>query len=331
MAKPSDEKATVRAEKSGRAKIWLAAPAVVLLAGLVWAYWTPLGKMLRKWSDDPHYSHGYLVPLFALFLLWTRKERIVGHGQLKPNFWALAFLAVGVGVRFAGVYLYNDWLEGISLLPCLAGVTLLAGGWRMLGWAWPAILFLGFMVPLPFQVERGLGWPLQRIATEASTYTLQTLGFAALAEGNVIHMFHGDVGVVEACSGMGMLLLFFAVSTAVALLIQRPLYEKILIVLSAVPIALIANTTRIVVTGVLHETVGERVANLVFHDLAGWLMMPVALALLGVELWYLGRAVRVYEESRDHPAADMVGAMLATGPSLRGADTRRQGGKEKPV
>jgi exosortase len=144
------------------------------------------------------------------------------------------------------------------------------------------------MVPLPYSLEQALREPLRRIGTHAGTYVLQTLGFAAISEGNVIVIEDTRVGVEEACSGLRMLMIFFALSTAVALLSKRVLWERVLIVLSAVPIALVANITRISATAILHRTAGPEIANMVFHDLAGWLMMPVALLLLWLELWILG-------------------------------------------
>jgi exosortase len=145
------------------------------------------------------------------------------------------------------------------------------------------------MVPLPFRVEGALSYPLQRVATKASTYALQTLGFPALAEGNVILLEDVEIGVVEACSGLSMLFTFFAMATGVVLVIRTPWLDKILIVASAIPIALLMNVIRITATGVLHETVGSRLANLVFHDLAGWLMMPMAVGVLWLELALLAR------------------------------------------
>jgi exosortase len=194
-----------------------------------------------------------------------------------------------MAMRFVADYLYMDWLDAASLLACLAGLTLLLGGKRALIWAWPAIAFLGFMIPLPFKLQVALAQPLQRVATLASTYALQTVGLSALSEGNVILINETRIGVVEACGGLSMLVIFFALSTAFCFFVDRPLWQKLVLVASAVPIALIANITRITVTGVMHETVGHKAADLVFHDLAGWLMMPFALALLWLELKALGR------------------------------------------
>jgi exosortase len=262
--------------------------AGLLAMGLIWFYWPTVAEMVHRWSTDPRYAHGYLVPVFAVVLLWLRRQRLAGF-TLRPSLGGLALIGVALALRLAGAYFYFGWLEAASLLPALAGLCVLVGGWRSLRWSWPAIAFLIFMVPLPFRLEGALAYPLQRVATKASTYALQTLGFPALAEGNVILLDDVEIGVVEACSGLSMLFTFFAMAIGVVLVIRTPWLDKILIVASAIPIALLMNVIRITVTGVLHETVGSRVANLVFHDLAGWLMMPMAVGLLWLELALLAR------------------------------------------
>jgi exosortase len=261
---------------------------VALGAALLWAFAPTLAELAHRWSAGSQYSHGYLVPVFAVVLLWLRRDRCAA---IVPCFswWGVAFLTGGVALRFAGEYLYMDWIDAFALLPCLAGLTLLLGGKPALGWAWPAIGFLAFMVPLPYRLEVGMAHPLQRVATLASTYALQTLSLPALSEGNVIVINETRIGVVEACSGLSMLVIFFALSTAFGFLIERSLWQKVLLIVSAVPIALIANITRITVTGVMHETVGHEAADAFFHDLAGWLMMPFALVLLWLELKGLDR------------------------------------------
>src|SRR5262249_17465649 len=151
----------------------------------------------------------------------------------------------GIGLRLVGVKYNFAYLEPLSLLPCLASLCLLLGGVTALRWSWPAIAFLFFMIPLPHNLSLSLAGPLQRIATEASTFALQVLGRPALAEGNVILLNDVELNIVEACSGLRMLVIFFALATAVVLVIQRPLWEKLLIVGSAVPIALATNILRI--------------------------------------------------------------------------------------
>src|SRR4029077_13028291 len=176
--------------------------AVLLLLGacLLWVLWPVLAAMTDRWARDPRYAHGYFVPIFALALLWLRRARLAGV-KPSPSTWGLAFVGLGAAVQLAGGYYRLGTLEGLALVPYLGGVCLLVGGWRVLGWAGPAIGFLAFMVPLPWRGENALRPPLQSIAPIASTYLLQTFGFMAFAEGFVIQLNDARIGVVEACSG----------------------------------------------------------------------------------------------------------------------------------
>ena len=283
--------------RTGRALLRLAIELLVVGSVLVWAFWPTFSEMVHRWEHDPRYSHGYFVPAFALFFLWLRRSELK---TITPrlSWWGLAFVAAGVVLRVVGAHYYFLWFDALSLLPMLAGVCLLLGGWPVLRWSWQSIAFLFFMVPLPYRIEVALAGPLQQVATWASTFLLEALGVPALAEGNVIQLDNVQLGIVEACSGLSMLFTFFAITTALALVMRRPLADRILIVLSAVPIALLANVGRITLTGVLHETVGKRVADAVYHDLAGWLMMPLALVLLWAEIWWLSRLLIEFEPSR---------------------------------
>ncbi len=187
-------------------------------------------------------------------------------------------------------------IEGSALILYLAGITLLLAGRQVFAQAWQAIAFLVFMLPLPWSIENAMGGPLQAIATRASSFGLQTIGLPAFAEGNVIHLEKGRIGVVEACSGLSMLITFVALSTAAALAIRRPLLDKIVLVASSIPVALVANIARIMLTGVLHETAGKGFADHFYHDLAGWLMIPFALVLYWLELQVLTRILVQEEE-----------------------------------
>jgi exosortase len=304
------------------------ARAVVLAAFsalFLWAYWPTLGEMSHKWLHDPQYSHGYLVPVFAAWLLWSRRSQLASS-PFRPSWWGSSLILASLLLRLVGTYLYHDWLEAVSMLPCLAGLFVLFGGWPALRWSWSAVAFLVFMIPLPYHVQTALAMPLQRIATEMSTYVMQTVGLPALAEGNTILLSHGQIGVVEACSGLSMMLLFCALSTGVAMLIKRPLLDKLVILCSAAPIAVIANVARITLTGVAHEVLSPEIAHSLFHDWAGWLMMPFALALLGLELWILSRLLG--EPAPSEPVA--VALPKPTQIAAPGTPNKQERRKQRP-
>lgn len=259
------------------------------LAIVAWAYWNTLVDASERWATDPQYSHGFLVPLFAGYLLWRRRDRLSTINEWEPRWWGFGIVVLAVAMRCTGYLFYQSWLESGSLLVCLLGISAAVGGRKALAWSGPSILFLVFMLPLPYRFQTMLGGTLQRIATIASTYALQTLGVPAVSEGNLILLSDTKLGVAEACSGLSMLITFFALTTAVAMLTDRSLIEKFAIILSALPLAILANVVRITATGVLFEAEQGEMARVVFHDLAGWLMMPLALGLLLGELFLMDR------------------------------------------
>jgi exosortase len=283
-----------------------------LLGCIVWSYWPLLCSMALKWSRDPQYSHAYLVPVFSAVLLWLRRGRLKATSA-SPCWWGLAVLLAGAAMRLVGARYYVDWFQAISLLPVLGGAALLLRGWPGLRWSWLAIGFLFFMVPLPYRLETGLSRPLQQIATVAATYALQTLGQPAVAEGNIIIVNQARIGVVEACSGLGMLLVFFALTTGVVMLIRRSLLDKVVLLLTTAPIAVLVNVIRITLTGVLYESAGSQWAELAFHDLAGWLMMPMALGLLCLELHVLSHLFVAAPVGRPVPSLTLDVAPLSNG------------------
>lgn len=297
------------------------ASLVLLLCCLLWSHWPAIASMQKRWWGDPRYAHGYLVPVFAVAVLWMRRARLRGV-KPNPSAWGLLLLSLSGALQLLGGYYRIEWLEGMAILPGLGGICLLLGGRQFLLWACPSIAFLAFMVPLPWRLETALGPPLQSLATTASTYLLQTLGFFAFAEGNVIQLNQAKFGVVEACSGLSMLITFVALSTALALVVRRPLLDKTVLVASSVGVALLANIFRIVLTGVLHETIGGRVSSRFYHDLAGWVMMPLALALYWGEIKLL--SLLLVEVRHDAPRA-------LDFPGSRGRSRETAAGSYKPI
>ncbi len=267
---------------------FVVAPWLLLLLCVCWGLWPALTTMADRWAWDPRYSHGCLVPLFSLGLIWSRRDKLA-VAPLSPTGWGLLPIALGAALQTLGGYFHLNAIEGAALILYLLGIVLLLAGRRVLSLVLPAIAFLVFMIPLPWRIEVAMGQPLQRLATYLSVYALQTLGFAAFSEGYVIQLNEARIGVVDACSGLSMLMTFLALSTAAAMVVRRPLLDKVVLVLSSIPVALIANVGRIILTGVLHEASGKQAADHFYHDLAGWLMIPFALFLYWLEIQALSR------------------------------------------
>ncbi len=238
---------------------------------------------VNRWATEPQYSHGFAIPIMALGLGWFSRHKFQ-PGTAHSNVFGLAMILAGIVGHIAAVYFYVEAIDAISFLLIVTGTTLLIWGRRAFAGLWPAVLFLGFMLPLPFQIERALSDPLQILGANESAWYIQTFGIPAIAQGNTILMGDTRLGVADACSGLRMLMVFFAISTAAVIVSKRTAWEKLLMLLSALPIALICNIVRIVATAVAHQSLGRATADLVFHDLSGWLMMPLAMLLLFLEI-----------------------------------------------
>jgi len=299
-------------------KLWHRwAPLASLLVLLVWAYAPLLAILADRWWHDPQYSHGPLVPLFSLYLLWRQRED-EGTWWGQPCWsWALAGL---LGVLFlrawAGRLLLHQ-LDALSLQLSLVAVVLGCGGWLLLRRCAAAIAFLIFMVPLPYELERNVGEPLKLAATVGSTFLLQTLGQPALRDGHIILIDEVRLGVVDACSGLKMLMTFAAFSVGAVLLMQRSLFEKFLVLLGIVPIAILANILRITATGLSHVYVRHPRIVEFLHDFHGWLMMPIGLGLLALELWILRHLI--LEDKAEEPQLHTL--LTPATPSLRSRDS----------
>lgn len=249
----------------------------------IWLFRDLLRNCVVRWISEPQYSHGWVIPIMAVILGWSRRDRILS-GVCRSGSFGVALCLTGVVGHLIADYLYIEAADAISFLFCVSGVLLTVWGTRFFQGVWPAAVFPVFMLPLPFQIERMLSEPLQLIGASESAYIIQTLGIPAIAAGNTILMGDTRLGVADACSGLRMMMVFLAISTAAVILSRRTRWEKILIFLSAVPIALVSNIVRIVATAVAHQSLGRKMADLVFHDLSGWLMMPLAMLLLYLEL-----------------------------------------------
>jgi exosortase len=267
--------------------IW---PLAALGGLLLWAYLPMLSAFAEKWIHDPQYSHGLLVPVFSAFLL--RRAWKAGPLTMSPMpTLGYVLLAVALVMRIAAGSILFHQLDAASLLLVFVGVSLVVGGRPLLHRIWPAIAFLIFMIPLPYELERNVGQPLKVAATASSTYLLQTLGQPAIRDGNLILIDEVRLGVVDACSGLKMLVTFAAFSVGAVLLLERSRFEKLMVLLGIIPIAIVSNVLRITATGLSYAIFTNKNTVEFLHDLHGWLMMPVGLALLALELWVLKKLV----------------------------------------
>ncbi len=270
-----------------------------LLAGCaVWCFATTLARMIAVWRSEPDYEHGFLVPFIALAMLWARRAK---RPAAARDWRALPVAIAALVLWLAGGMFYLRVLEEVGFLLWIAAACGLLAGGAVLRWAAPALGFLIFMVPAPYRVEQLLTLPLQRIATVWSCWLLQCCGLPALAEGNLVIVDDLRLEVAQACSGLRLFMCVLALAYLYAVFSTGPRWMKWTLFLCAAPVALAANTLRLTATALAWKCVSSEHGRELLHDAAGWLMIPLAAALLLAVLWYLRRitiAVEVVDATR---------------------------------
>lgn len=260
---------------------WVA--VLLVTAALGWSYAPNFAYLVDHWEHDPNYSYGYFVIPIALVILWTRRG-MFNRDQVAPPRWCLLPLLALLALRYP-LFARNELFAETATIPLVVAFLVLAiGGWHLLEVAWPAIAFLILMLPIPASYNQMLAAPLQDIATKGSLKLLQVIGLPVIAEGQVIIVGNEQLEVARACNGLSMMLSFITLITAVVILVKRPLWERVLLLVSAIPIAIVSNIIRIAATAMVYHYVGHAWGEKLAHDLAGWLMMPIALLLVWIEL-----------------------------------------------
>jgi exosortase len=323
-------------KQKGAARGWLSdrgllVKLAVALAALVWAYAPNFRDLSNRWNEDPDYSHGYLVIPVALAILWWRqKEKPVALSA--PSAWGWLIVVVALVARAIFYEMGKNWLETVTFLAVIAGLVLALGGGSLGKRTWPAIAYLGFMLPLPPGLDNALSLPLQRLATQGSCLLLRLTGLWVIAEGNVIDVGDNRLEVATACNGLSMLMMLAATITALVLL--RPLapWRRVVLLASIIPVALLSNILRITATAWCYHIFGAGRGAHYAHDWAGYLMMPTALLLVGLEMALLSW---FFTETVEKVPAQNLGPLLITrgkpGMAKAAPGGFENGAKEQPT
>jgi len=312
MPKPdSNEPRSDSDQRHAQMRLWA---LVATILALCLAYEPNFEFLSSTWAVNPNYSHGWLVIPIALVILWQRlttPESEPSPSAISRPWLGWCFLAAILAVRAFAYERSFQWIETATILPAIACLVWSFGSWPLLRRVWPAIAFLVFMLPLPDPIDNGIALPLQQIAASGSSFLLQLSGLWTIQEGNVINLrtAHGGMerlDVAAACNGLKMLMTLTATITATIILVPLPTWKRIVLLVSIVPIALVSNMIRIVSTGFCYYLIEGPTANKWAHDVSGWLMMPMALVLVGLELGILSWLVPTENESEDDDRKSML-------------------------
>jgi exosortase len=260
--------------------------AIFVLIAFFWSYWPNLKELWNIWQRSDEYSSGLLVPFIAIYILWSRRHRIA-QCSIRTCVWGIFAFVTAQAVRFFGSFFIYRSAERLSIVLSIIALVILLFGWELYKKAFTVSLFLFLMLPWPNRVQAAVALPLQRWATSSAVFCLEMLGYEVLQEGNIIHIGNATVAVAEACNGLRMVTAFFVISGLVVLLVKRTLWEKLIILMSSLPIALLCNTTRLTITAIAFTVLKGENWEKIFHDFGGYAMMPLALVMIVAELWLL--------------------------------------------
>jgi exosortase len=251
----------------------------VLGALFLWLYWSTLGHLFGQWWHDPNFSHGFFVPLFSAFVVWHERHRLA---KLRPNpsWTGLAVLALALALLLLGQLGAELFLARLSLVILLAGLVLLFLGSNFLRALLFPLAFLLLMIPIPAILFNQITFPLQIEASRVATFVLRLLGVPVLREGNVIILPVMSLEVAEACSGIRSLMSLTTLAVIYGYLMERRIWLRVLLALASIPIAIVANSVRIIGTGLLVQYWDADKAEGFFHASWGWIIFVLSLILL---------------------------------------------------
>lgn len=301
---------------------------LAVISALIFVYASVLGKLSRDWWADENYSHGLLIPFVIGYILWAEREKL-RQGPYKPSMiWGGAAILLALFALWAGVAGAELFMQRTSLVLMLAGVVVYFWGGHLLRLVWVPLSLLLLAIPIPVIVLNKIAFPLQLFASSCAVSSMRLFDIPVLQQGNIIELMPLNsvetkkLEVVEACSGIRSLMTLITLAVVFAYftypratsgtgksgdvtretglfnsLKSWGFWRSTLIVMSAVPIAILTNAVRVSGTGILARYYGVKVADGFFHSFSGWVVYIVAFLLLFVFGWGLDRLRSLFSNS----------------------------------
>ena len=270
---------------------WLPYASIAVLLAVL--YYRVVIKLVYDWYTLPDYSHGFLVPVFAAFLVWDKRKAIT-QTPIKPTWAGIVLVVFAIGVLILGVYGVELFTARISFVLLLTGIIWTLLGSAMLRELRFPLMVLVLAIPFPAIVFNQITFPLQLFASKIASQILPLLGVPVLLEGNVIRLPVMPLEVAEACSGIRSLMSLFTLAVFYGYFLEKTTIRRIILALASIPIAVTANALRIVGTGLCVQYWDPDKALGFFHEFSGWVMFVISLACL----YLVHRAMRLISPAK---------------------------------
>ncbi len=276
----------VEPPRTSRIRPWVLALIAALIAAV--GFSGALLELVRRWSAQEEYSHGFLIPLVTAWLLWTRRDALLASIG-RPAWTGAVLILLAMVMHIIGQLSAIFILSQMAFIVALLGITLAAGGFSLLRVAFVPIIFLIFAIPLPYFIDANLSFQLQLISSQLGVFFIRLFQIPVYLDGNVIDLGTYKLQVVDACSGLRYLFPLLSLSFLAAYLFHAPIWQRGLVLFSSIPITIVMNGFRIGMVGVTVDRWGPRMADGVLHFFEGWIIFVASAFLLTLEVLLLSR------------------------------------------
>jgi len=265
--------------------------AFVLLLLLYYPFFL---ELIKYWRSDPEFHYGFLIPIISFYLIWIKRKEIKyslvnGSPSIIVQLIGFVFLILGLIIFIAGKYTSVLAVEGFSLIIIiLAAILFIVGIDTFRLFIYP-MLYLTFMLPLPYFVIYHLSKIFIKFHSNTATYIISSIGIPVYLEGNIMNLSNDSFSVQDTCSGMRTLISFIAISTPFAYLYINAMKFKILLILASIPIAILINLLRITLIGIISYYIGSGAAH-TFHMYAWIFVTPLGVISIS-SVWTLLRCL----------------------------------------
>jgi exosortase len=287
--------------------------ALAICAALSFAYASVLTKLANDWWTDDNYSHGLLVPFVIVYILWVQRHSLARDADEPKMFWGLVVVVFALIILWAGIAGAELYMQRMSLVAMVVGISIYFYGFRLLRLILVPLGLLILAIPIPAIIFNKIAFPLQLFASRCAVWSMSIFDIPVLRQGNVIELIPLNsmetkkLEVVEACSGIRSLMTLVTLAFVFAYFTHSPsrsegpsngplswlrsynFWRSPIIVLSAIPIAIITNAFRVSGTGILAHYFGTHVADGFFHTFSGWVIYVVAFLILFAVGWIVER------------------------------------------
>jgi exosortase len=259
--------------------IVLSLGVLILLSVL---YFPVVVNMARQWLSDPNYRHGILIPIISGVILWQRRSSLRAAADERGSIVGLLVVIAASVVLILGTAASEFFTQRFSLPVMIIGILLCLYGWKYIERGTLPLLLLFMMVPLPYIIYFKITFPLQFMSARISAGVLNILHINVIRKGNILHLPNYSLEVVAACSGLRSLMTMVTLALILAALSGLSTVRKIILIVCAIPVAVAANTFRLVVTAIGAYTIGPSFAEGVLHEISGLIVFLSGFLLLAL-------------------------------------------------